>query len=171
MADLLNRTKQPCRDCMKDAGVSASEINEVLLVGGQTRMPRVQLPCSNRPLLCHIDDNICSMKITSSRGVVSYFIAMESIVIANNLLRSLGRGVCEKRRSLLCSLQVNQIVKELFNKDPSRGVNPDEVVACGAAIQGGVLRGDISDLLLLDVTPLSLGIETLGGVFTRLITR
>ncbi|MGE0406893.1 MAG: molecular chaperone DnaK [Candidatus Korobacteraceae bacterium] len=104
--DLIQRAMAPCRQCMKDAGVDASKIDEVVLVGGQTRMPRVQ-----------------------------------------------------------------QAVKELFGKEPHRGVNPDEVVAIGAAIQGGVLGGEVKDLLLLDVTPLSLSIETLGGVATPMIPR
>ena len=103
---LLDRTKIPCQNCMKDAEVTKSQIKEVILVGGMTRMPRVQ-----------------------------------------------------------------EVAKETFDKEPHKGVNPDEVVAAGAAIQGGVLKGEVNDVLLLDVTPLSLGIETMGGVMTKLIER
>src|SRR5476649_1144667 len=104
--DIIQRSVGPCKQCMKDAGVDASKINEVVLVGGQTRMPRIQA-----------------------------------------------------------------LVKELFGKEPHKGVNPDEVVAIGAAVQAGVLAGDVKDLLLLDVTPLTLSIETLGGVATPMIPR
>ncbi|CAN1265613.1 Heat shock 70 kDa protein, mitochondrial [Linum perenne] len=104
--NLIERTKEPCKNCLKDAGVATKDVDEVLLVGGMTRVPKVQ-----------------------------------------------------------------ETVSSIFGKSPSKGVNPDEAVAMGAAIQGGILRGDVKELLLLDVTPLSLGIETLGGIFTRLISR
>ncbi|TKW33337.1 hypothetical protein SEVIR_2G227500v4 [Setaria viridis] len=103
---LIERTIDPCKNCLKDAGISTKDVDEVLLVGGMTRVPKVQ-----------------------------------------------------------------EVVSEIFGKSPSKGVNPDEAVAMGAAIQGGILRGDVKELLLLDVTPLSLGLETLGGIFTRLINR
>jgi molecular chaperone DnaK len=106
VSDLLDRLVQPCRTALKDAGLSAKDIDEVILVGGMTRMPAVQ-----------------------------------------------------------------ERVKQIFDKEPNKGVNPDEVVAMGAAIQGGILKGDVEDVLLLDVTPLSLGIETLGGVMTKLIDK
>jgi molecular chaperone DnaK len=104
--DFIQKTLEPCKKAIKDAGISAAEIEEVVLVGGMTRMPKII-----------------------------------------------------------------ETVKQFFGKEPNRGVNPDEVVALGAAIQGGILRGDVKDVLLLDVTPISLGIETLGGIFTRLIDR
>lgn len=169
VADLIKRTIAPCQKALKDGEVEKKDIGDVLLVGGMTRMPKVQETVKGKwseylHLLSQVKRKACC-------DVFLFFVNRILLGDTN------GIWVCLILREYLSSI-LSEILKqscfyrlEIFGRVPSKAVNPDEAVAVGAAIQGGVLAGDVTDVLLLDVTPLSLGIETLGGVFTKLIQR
>jgi len=194
--DLVEKCRKPVQDALKDAGLEAKAIDEVVLVGGSTRVPMVQRlkaaaekakielssvmePDVNLPFITADQNGPRHLAMTLSRAKLEQLVddlLQRTMEPVKKAVADAGLDPSKIDEVVLVGgstrmPKVQQLVKDYFGKEPHKGVNPDEVVAVGAAVQGAVLTGEVKDLLLLDVTPLSLGIETLGGVMTTLISR